>query len=105
MKGLALGFTSALIFSATAAAQGLKTNIPISPLKNAGSFNYANSVMKHTAYLNKEGAFLDSYMVVVGCNCTAYANQIGESQKACAQVRNPNSISREKARKYGLTKF
>ena len=36
MKGLALGFTSALIFSATAAAQELKTNILISPVINAG---------------------------------------------------------------------
>ena len=107
IKGLALGCTSALIFSATAAAQALKTNIPDSPLNNAGKINYANCVMKHTAeaYLKKEGAFLDSYMVVTGCNCIAYANQIGELQKACAQVRNPNSISREKAREYGLTKF
>ena len=70
MKGLALGFTSALKYSATAAAQELKTNIRISPLNNAGKFDYANCVIKHTAeaYLNKEGAFLDSYMVVVGCN-------------------------------------
>ena len=59
IKGLALGFTSALTFNATAAAQELKTNIPISPLNNAGKTNYANCVMKHTAeaYLKKEGAF------------------------------------------------
>ena len=96
-----------MLFNAPVISQELKTNIPESPLNKSGKVNYANCVMKHTAeaYLKKEGAFLDSYMVVVGCNCIAYANQIGESQKACTHVRNPNSISREKARKYGLTKF
>ena len=107
MKHLALGFTSVLLFNAPAIAQGLKTKIPESPLNNAGKVNYANCVMNHIAdaYLKKEGAFLDSYMVVAGCNCIAYATQTGESQEACAQVKKPQSISREKAREYGLTNF
>lgn len=107
MKHLAFGFTSALLFNAPVISQELKTNIPESPLNKSGKVIYANCVMNHIAdaYLKKERAFLDSYMVVAGCNCIVYATQTAASQEACAQVKNPQSIPREKAREYGLTKF
>ena len=57
------------------------------------------------AYLKKEGSFIDSYAVVVGCRCIAYSIQERASQDPCSQVASPGVISRKDARRHGLTNY
>ena len=93
-------------------ANEINTSLPKLPdpaqdLNQVGEVDYANCVMKSLAdaYLKKEGSFVDSYAVVVGCRCIAYAIQERTSRKSCSQVASPGIISRKDARRYGLTNY
>lgn len=93
-------------------ANEINTRLPEMPdptlnLNQEGEVEYANCVMKSLAdaYLKKEGSFVDSYAVVVGCRCIAYAIQERTSQEPCSQMASPGVISREDARRYGLTNY
>ena len=93
-------------------ANEINTSLPKVPdptqnLNQEGEVEYANCVMKSLAdaYLKKEGSFVDSYAVVVGCRCIAYSIQERTSQEPCSQVASPGVISRKDARRYGLTSY
>ena len=93
-------------------ANEINTSLPKVPdptqnLNQEAEVEYANCVMKSLAdaYLKKEGSFVDSYAVVVGCRCIAYAIQERTSQEPCSQMASPGMISREDARRYGLTNY
>lgn len=117
MKSLAFGLASALLLSATASAQELKTYNPYFDPSNPGTgvdltealkINYANCVMKHIAgnHVNQGGTFVDSDAVLFNCTCIAYAIQKGESQEQCNNAyANPQRITRDKAFDAGLTKY
>ena len=118
MKSLAFGLASALLLSATASAQELKTYNPFFDKSNpqipeevrakiteAVKINYANCIMKRLvdAQFKKGGAFVDSYIAVVQCGCTAYATQTGEQCNFEGEELR-STISREKLREYGVIK-
>ena len=93
-------------------ANEINTSLPKVPdptqnLNQEGEVEYANCVMKSLAdaYLKKEGSFVDSYAVVVGCRCIAYTIQERTSQESCSQVASPGVISRKDARRFGLTNY
>ena len=100
------------VFGIPSWANEINTSLPNVPdptqnLNQEGELEYANCVMKSLvdAYLKKEGSFIDSYAVVIGCRCIAYAIQERTSQEPCLQVASPGVISREDARRYGLTNY
>ena len=123
MKSLAFGLASALLLSATASAQELKTYNPyFDPsimgatgvdtgvdLTEALKINYANCVMKHMSsnIINQGGGtFLDSDAALLNCNCIAITIQKGESQEQCNNAyANPQRITRPQAFDAGLTKY
>ena len=84
-----------------------KASDPMLNLNHEGEVEYANCVMESVAdaYLKKEGSFVDSYAVVVGCRCIAYAIQERTSWESCSQVATSGIISRKDARRYGLTNY
>ena len=84
-----------------------KASDPMLNLNHEGEVEYANCVMESVAdaYLKKEGSFIDSYAVVVGCRCIAYSIQERASQEPCSQVASPGVISRKDARRHGLTNY
>ena len=126
MKSFAFGLASALLLSAAASAQELKIYNPYldksdpripeevrANITEELKINYANCVMKYLgeAQFKQAGAFVDSYSVTMKCQCIAYTTQIGESQDQCksmttdGEINMPLTISREKLREYGLTKY
>ena len=99
-------------FGLPSSANEINTSLPTASdpmlnLNHEGEVEYANCVMESVAdaYLKKEGSFIDSYAVVVGCRCIAYAIQERASQDPCSQVASPGVISRKDARRHGLTNY